>query len=237
MHHPELVEECGFEDLHENLDRVGCAVRFAAFRTGDADGTDASVHRLAALKALERERDRTDRHFAELLQRPQFAGKRRSEFFVMTIHEDLLGPGDRVCVEDFVGPGCDLSRRRVLLKGTTPNHLNHQFWSGDDENFRNVVQIDMGKSFARAFLNPPYFLIRRGDGKCRSLTHAEAHRIFFETVDRLFGGLPGNCIIFRWSADSSNYFDAGKEWWGTYFFTVFVPEFSRIVGIIASATD
>jgi hypothetical protein len=235
MRYSQLKEEAGFEDLYRRLDEVRCAVRFASFEV--VDGGNVAAHREVALRLLELQRDRIDRHFAELLQRPEYVGRHRSEFFVVTIIENLLGPGDRIPLKEFLGPGCDLPGRRLLLRGHTKNHLNHLFWTGDDENFRNVVQAEVGDDFTSAFLEPPYSLIQLVGQEARPLTNTEKHRLFFETIDRLFGGLSENCTIFRWSADSSSYFDAGKEWWGTYFYTVFAPDFSRIVGVVASTTD
>ena len=43
--------------------------------------------------------------------------------------------------------------------------------------------------------------------------------------------------VYRWNDDFSNYFDAGKEWWGAFFWTVYNPYWDRYIGIIASETD
>jgi hypothetical protein len=233
----ELKNDASFDDLYQSLDEIGCAVRFSAFLVGDAGGTSVVTHREAALRMLEQQRDEVDSYFNELLQRQEYQGRHRSEFFFITIFEDLLGPGARISVAEFLGPGCDLAGRKLLLRGQTKNHLNHLFWSGDEENFQNAVKTHVDDGFTHAFLNPPYSLFGLVNRKPQSLPNKEKHRLFFKTVDRLLGGLAQNCVIYRWSEDSSNFFDAGKEWWGTYFYTVFVPDSSRIVGIIASETD
>ena len=43
--------------------------------------------------------------------------------------------------------------------------------------------------------------------------------------------------IFEWSADWSDYFDDGREWWGTLCLTVYDRTLDRFAVIMASATD
>jgi len=43
--------------------------------------------------------------------------------------------------------------------------------------------------------------------------------------------------VYKWSTDSSNYFDEGKDWWGSFFWTVYNPCRDWYIGIIASTTD
>lgn len=46
-----------------------------------------------------------------------------------------------------------------------------------------------------------------------------------------------NIEVYRWNDDFSNYFDAGKEWWGTGLWTVYDAKNKVIVVIGASLTD
>ena len=43
--------------------------------------------------------------------------------------------------------------------------------------------------------------------------------------------------IYRWNDDFSNYFDAGKEWWGTGLWSIYDKWMHRFVIIGASTTD
>lgn len=43
--------------------------------------------------------------------------------------------------------------------------------------------------------------------------------------------------IYKWSDDFSDYFDAGKEWWGTGLWTAFDLKTNTVVVIGASLTD
>lgn len=44
-------------------------------------------------------------------------------------------------------------------------------------------------------------------------------------------------IIYSWSDDWSDFFDAGKEWWGTYYCTIYNKRNNTIIVLGASATD
>ena len=43
--------------------------------------------------------------------------------------------------------------------------------------------------------------------------------------------------ILEWSTDWSNFFDAGREWWGTFCWTIEDPLRKWTTAILASATD
>ncbi len=43
--------------------------------------------------------------------------------------------------------------------------------------------------------------------------------------------------VFEWTTDWSDYFDDGREWWGTLCLTVYDKSLDRFAVIMASATD
>ena len=43
--------------------------------------------------------------------------------------------------------------------------------------------------------------------------------------------------VFQWNDDFSSYFDDGKYWWGTYFWTIYDKHLQRFVIIGASLID
>lgn len=45
------------------------------------------------------------------------------------------------------------------------------------------------------------------------------------------------CEVYRWNDDFSDYFDEGKEWWGTGLWTVFDRTAKTVIVIGASLTD
>ena len=48
---------------------------------------------------------------------------------------------------------------------------------------------------------------------------------------------PDETEVYRWNDDFSSYFDAGKEWWGTGFWTAYDPKTGVFAVIGASLTD
>jgi hypothetical protein len=77
-------------------------------------------------------------------------------------------------------------------------------------------------SYAYAFLDPP---------QGSSYTFSD-----FEKLNALL--FSGNDLeIWQWDNDFSNYFDEGKEWWGTGFWTVYDKKQDCFIVIGASATD
>lgn len=74
-----------------------------------------------------------------------------------------------------------------------------------------------------AFFEPPY------GTRYLKQDFIDFNRILFPNVDK--------CEVFRWNDDFSDYFDAGKEWWGTGLWTIFDCSAKTIVVIGASLTD
>lgn len=74
-----------------------------------------------------------------------------------------------------------------------------------------------------AFLEPPHGV------PYNKQDFIDFNRVLFPNIDE--------CVVLRWEDDFSNYFDAGKEWWGTGLWTVFDHSADKIVVIGASLTD
>ena len=43
--------------------------------------------------------------------------------------------------------------------------------------------------------------------------------------------------VYEWTTDWSNYFEDGREWWGTACWSVYDPQMNRIAVIMAECTD
>jgi len=96
--------------------------------------------------------------------------------------------------------------------------------------YLTIDQEDKGKiGFVYAFLDPPYSFMSRK-------TIFEKGKFFLDFCQTLFTDI-SQIEVYMWSTDSSNYFDAGKEWWGAFFWTVYNPYQDWYIGIIASTTD
>lgn len=106
------------------------------------------------------------------------------------------------------------------------------FWGSDD-----VVRRGSGKQawslpevdgYKSAFFLPPYGL----------RDSADAQAALFTAINvEVFGSDMEQSEIFAWSTDWSNFFDAGRDWWGAFYWTVYRPGSNRMVAIGASSTD
>ena len=83
---------------------------------------------------------------------------------------------------------------------------------------------DDGLSFRKAFRCPPY--------GC-DYTDADFDRLNAALFPKGTGALE----VYEWTTDWSDYFDDGREWWGTLCLTVYDRAMDRFAVILASATD
>lgn len=74
-----------------------------------------------------------------------------------------------------------------------------------------------------AFLEPPH-------------GNSYLKKDFIEFNELLFPN-KNNCEVYRWNDEFSNYFDEGKEWWGTGLWSIYDCTTGIIVIIGASLTD
>jgi hypothetical protein len=83
-------------------------------------------------------------------------------------------------------------------------------------------------SYLKAFCDPPYGL---------RLTPGDAQAIFDTITWNLFDPYEDDLEIVRWSDDWSNFFEAGLEWWGAYWWTVVNRTKGLVIVVAASTTD
>jgi hypothetical protein len=106
------------------------------------------------------------------------------------------------------------------------------FWGTDDvepkELGARAWSIPTVDGYKTAFFHPPHGL---------GGTNEERAALFANINRRVLGTAPESAEIFSWATDWSNYFDAGLEWWGAFFWTVRASGSSRFVAIGVSATD
>lgn len=99
----------------------------------------------------------------------------------------------------------------------TPQQINQYAWS--------IPEVD---GYKTAFFHPPYGM--RGSDR-------EKEDLFDGINELVLGSNPTECEIFSWPTDWSNYFEAGKEWWGAFYWTVRPSESNSVIIIGASSTD
>ena len=86
--------------------------------------------------------------------------------------------------------------------------------------------VDAGEQipYWYAFLEPPQWFDCTPDD-------------FRRVNDALFPQGTAELEILEWTTDWSNYFDAGREWWGTACWSVYDRRLDRFAVLFASATD
>lgn len=146
-----------------------------------------------------------------------------------------------------------------IIEHDIPNHTSLEDFLGDDEIHisKNSQQIYGGNhAYLYAFFRPPHGLHSpRDKSECPPPKKPRDWKKDEPVVSTFFEESPPMCLeiytsinekifgdmnklsIYRWGTDCSKYFDAGKEWWGTFFWTVFSPQYDWYVGILGSATD
>ncbi|WP_090646455.1 hypothetical protein [Asticcacaulis taihuensis] len=93
------------------------------------------------------------------------------------------------------------------------------------------VEVGAGGQFAYAYLNPPYGLAG---------TPVEIQSRFDDIREAILPKAHA-ATIFDWTNPSldkvSDYFTAGKEWWGIFLFSIYIPDLQKLTIIAGSATD
>ncbi len=230
MENVKLTEEQ--KDLLIEIESAGVEVQYLLSVRDNSDVDDYLAHKQAALSVIEKIQKDTDEYFERLLLDKKYKNNKRSDFFQIEIDREKLN-GERISLQEFLGRYYSVEKQKCALRGRTSNFLNSYFWADEEELQNNVLDInkefgDLECGYTYAFFEPPYNI--RG-----SLKEQEN---LFRAVEKLFlGKFDARAKIWKWSDNCSNFFDAGKEWWGTYFYTYALPDSQIILGIAASATD
>lgn len=145
--------------------------------------------------------------------------KLRDEYPWITITEEMACAEEVSAEELFAFPDKPWKEN---AHGTVVKHINFS---------------DGGKiPYWYAFLEPPHgtgSVIKNG-----KTIREEYSREDFELVNRaLFPKGIEELEIYDWTTDWSDYFEAGKEWWGTMCYSIYDKKMNRFVVLMASATD
>ncbi len=145
-------------------------------------------------------------------------------------NEELLGK--KMDFDDFIGEGYDFQSSKINLFRYDPDTL--------------VIYHIAKKGFAKALLNPPYNLkFKRPDEFASPIYIDGENRFYAEIIKRYLAEIlhveqlsdADFLEIISWSDNWTNYFDDGKEWWGTFCWTIHDMRNNTITLIAASSTD
>ncbi|MDH6307109.1 hypothetical protein M2451_002343 [Dysgonomonas sp. PFB1-18] len=159
-----------------------------------------------------------------------------------TDYSDLVANGRKISLEEFLGPYFDVEKNMPYIKGRKDNStLNSYFRYTDDECSGNALPMNelvkkhmekfpsCDNGFIYALIQPPYSMSFGETLKDRGEYVLNFFDLLFDNLDKI--------VVYKWSTDCNPYFNAGKEWWGAYFWTVYNPVKDIYIGIVASTTD
>ena len=220
------------------FDKLGGCVEFKIF-TIDKPENSYQTHCEVAKETLTELSKANEACFQKIAQ---VHNTNRDQYFKLSINfEELEKSGIQIKLREFLGPQFDLKTGKPLIKGVQRLY-NSYFYFDTEENENNIINIEevsgqfnfiesdgVTSAFCGAFLEPPHS-VRIGK------TILEHGQYFLEFCNFLFSDLK-LLEIYKWSVNCSNYFDAGKEWWGSHFWTIYNPTKNIYIGIVASTTD
>ena len=163
-------------------------------------------------------------------------GEDVSGYFRLVIDPDVDSgkrtiDGEEISFREFLGPGYDVHADRVCLFAYSPGSRSSSVCEG----------------LAHALLNPPYGLQHpESFGYLGSTDYADREKAWMREILRAFCAevlaiddlqRVSHLRIHRWQTDWSNYFQAGLEWWGGFFWTVEDAKNGWVTVIGASTTD
>ena len=197
-----------------------------------------SAHLITARQTLEKQNFEWNFHFNKVAPKNQ----RKAKDYAYTDFDKLDPSGQKLSLFHFLGPHFDFKNMKPLIRGQLGNNtLNSYFYYDQDEIPENKVDIntldatyrklymDNKGYFVHKLMEPPYNLNLGKEIYLRGEYLIEFLEYFFCNINDL--------TIYAWDTNCSVVFDAGKEWWGSSFWTVYNPTKKWYIGIIASETD
>ena len=221
---------------------MGGVIDFKLYKISDPGG-EIESHHLIAQQTIKELTEDSHRYYDQIAPEQ---GRDRSQMFRMTAEPIDMDGGIRINAEQFFGPYFDLNAQSPILLGKIPvregdiSVYRHYYYYDHEEAPENVVDLKpliapykdapfSTLGFTDAFFEPPHSI---GHGE----SNLEKGKFFLKITRLLFGRLD-DMIIYSWPVDCSNYFDDGKEFWGSFFWTVYNPSRDWYIGITVSATD
>jgi hypothetical protein len=232
-----LLEMLEITSKFEDFDRKGGIMDFRIFKIENHQN-EREAHLLTAIETLKDVKKASDTYFTNISK--SLNNSDTNIYFEMTLDfSKLENSSGKISLKEFLGAYYDLELNKPIIRGLT---LSNHFYFDQQERIENAIDISKrikkhgnhgisghSTGFTDAFLNPPYAL------KCGDTIY-EQGKYFIDFCQFLFTDL-NNICIFKWGTDCSNYFDDGKEWWGTHFWTIYNPEKDWFIGVLASTTD
>lgn len=229
-------------DRIEDHQKKGGALRICVYKISENYlgllPDEYSAHLITARQTLEKQNYEWNFHFNKITPRNQ-----RNNIAIAKIDYDKLdSSGQKIDLYHFLGPHFDIKQSKPLIRGQLGNEtLNSYFYFDEtetksnkidvnklDEEYRKLYPENKGY-FIHTLMEPPYNMKLGKDILKRGEYVLDFMDYFFSDINKI--------TIYTWNTDCSVIFDAGKEWWGSYFWTIYNPMKNWYIGIIASETD
>lgn len=229
------------QGAYEDYDLKGGALRFCLWqlngeKSNKAEMTSNNIHKVIARQTIDKINYETTKRWNSVVTEYN-----RSQYPELKVDYDLLDKsGIKLYPQEFLGYAYDYQNEKPIVKGKRLN-TNWFFRYDQEEIESNKIEIDYSAprlenlglefngGFVQAFLYPPFSMKLSGSIKEVGEYVIDFMNLFFDDLKEI--------EIFTWSIDCAFYFDAGKEWWGSYFWTVYNPTKDIYIGIVASETD
>ena len=224
------IEFLEFIEKYKTYEREGGVIDFRIFQLDtEQEDTPYQKHLAVAQQTLISVAEEVNTRLDRIAAKSKI---NRKKLFTMDYDFGVLkDSGKEISVQDFMGWQYEEVSGRIILSG---GKLRNRYFYYDDKEVPEkavaMTEEDLKKeAFAYAFFQPPYsFMITK--------SNFEKGNFFLDFCRLLFTDI-SQIEVYKWSTDSSNYFDIGKEWWGSFFWTVYNPYWDRYIGILASTTD
>lgn len=224
------IEISKFIEKYKAYEREGGIIDFRIFQLNtEQEDTPYQKHLAVAQQTLisvaEEANTRLDRIAAK-------SKINRKKLFTMDYDFGVLkDSGKEISVQDFMGWQYEEESGRIILSG---GKLHNRYFYYDDKEVPEkavaMTEEDLKKeTFAYAFFQPTYsFMITKSNFE-KGIFFLDFCRLLFTDILQI--------EVCKWSTNSSNYFDEGKDWWGSFFWMVYNPCRDRYIGILAATTD
>jgi len=234
------TEQINTSEITEGLSRfedLGGVIDFKFFKISGAN-SDFEGHLLTAQRTLELLRQDNDDYFDKLAQS---LGTNRDTYFKISVNPIMADTGIELTPEQFFGPYFNFKEGRPILLGKTGKSfqgviafIDYYYYDDFEKNESIVIVHHNNKEYTTqgytdAFLSPPHYF-------GGNMTNHEIGKLFLEFNQFFFDDI-NKITVYSWPTDRSNYFESGKEWWGSFFWTVHNPIKDWYIGIAASTTD